>query len=145
MNLESNTVKLLSEYGEGYALLYEIGTGLGAELSQLLSLQVDDVKGKEYLSMHVGPKKCQQTFILSERLRRRIESYTKEREGILFTNEEGLPITAEAAWQVMNNCGITKPFLAIKMGRYFRETEDIYYPMFFMDFPTVEATLEAIC
>ena len=46
MNLESNTVKLLSEYGEGYALLYEIGTGLGAELSQLLSLQVDDVKGK---------------------------------------------------------------------------------------------------
>ena len=145
MKLERNTVELLSKYGEGFALLYEIGTGLGADISQLLSLQVDDVKGKKHLSMHVGPKKCQQTFVLSERLRSRIDSYTKERDGILFTNEEGLPIKAEIAWQVMNDCGITKPFLNIKMGRYFRETNDIYYPMFFMDLPTVEATLEAIC
>ncbi len=141
----SDTVKLLSKYGEGYALLYEIGVGLGAEISQLLRLQVDDVKGREYLSMHVGPKKCQRTYVLPKRLSEKICLYINGREGELFIDDEGLPITEEGARLVMEECGITKPFLNITMGRYYRETDDIYYPMFFMELPTVEATKEAIC
>ena len=141
----SDTVKLLSKYGEGYALLYEIEVGLGAEISQLLRLQVNDVKGKEYLSMHVGPKKCPRTYVLPKVLCEKIDAYIQDRDGILFTDDEGVPITEDGAGRVMEECGITKPFLNIMMGKYFRETGDIYYPMFFMDLPSVEATKTAIC
>ena len=141
----SDTAKLLSKYGEGYALLYEIGVGLGAEISQLLRLLVDDVKGREYLSMHVGPRKCQRTFVLPKVLCEKIGAYIQGRDGILFIDDEGVPITEDGAGQVLEKCGITKPFLNITMGRCFRETGDIYYPMFFMDLPSVEATKIAIC
>ena len=141
----SDTVKLLSEYGEGYALLYEIGVGLGAEVSQLLELQVKDVKGKEYLSLPVGPRRCRRTFVLPKSLCERIDSYILGREKMLFVDDEGSPVTEERARKVLLACGVTGSFLSITMGRYYQETNDIHYPMFFMDLPTKEATMEAIC
>lgn len=144
MNSETGTNNKLMKYGKGYQLLYELGTGLGAEISQLLDLTVDDVRDKEYLSMHVGPRKCRRTFHLTKSLRRQIAIYTSNREGTLFINDEGIAITEEDARKVLDECGIKKLFINILLGRYYRETGDIYYPMFFLDLPTENAAIDAI-
>lgn len=135
----------IAEYGEAFELLYELGTGLGAEISQLLELKVEDVREKDYLSMCVGPRKCRRTFLLPENVKKRINTYIRDREGMLFLDTEGIPLNEDQARFVLASCGVNKPFINIVMKRYFGETNDIYYPMFFLNLPTKEVTLKAIC
>ena len=95
--------------------------------------------------MPIGLKQCIRIFALPPDLIRRIDAYVKGRKGILFVDDEGIPIMEDEAGQVLEACGIDKPFLHILMAKYYLETDDIRYPMFFMDLPTPEATLEIIC
>lgn len=134
----------LKECGMEYYLLFRIGEGMGAETDQLLSMSVEDIAGQNDISMHVGPKKIQRTYVLPEDLQKELSQFTAGRSGKLFIAADGTALLKEQVKTVFKKCGLEDDFLAQVMRRYYDETGDIYYPMNFMGFSTEDEALAAL-
>ena len=110
-------------------LFYTLGVGLGGTVDQILALTMSDVTDG-YISLPVGPLHIRCTYNLPVDVRDAIEG----RAGQIFK------LSREAAVSV---CGIDD-FLPLTMRRYYKETNDIYYPMHLMRMDNEEAALEII-
>ena len=110
-------------------LFYNIGTGLGATVNQLLGLTYADLIDGA-ISMHVGPLHIRRTYVLPENAANAI----LQRSGGIFRMTREEAVTAFG----------TEDFLPLTMKRYYRETGDIHYPMHILGIDDAKTALKTI-
>ena len=141
---DKDIIRKLREIDPGYSLLYQIGIGTGADLEQLLMLNVSDVAGKNCLSLPVGPLRIRRTYNFPAEVIADLNKYIRDRSGLLFALHDGTPITEISATEIMRRCGIHKSFLHLLLRHYYEETNDIYYPQHMLQMNTTETTLKEL-
>lgn len=110
-------------------LFYNIGTGLGANVDQLLDLTSADIIDGA-LSIHVGPLHIRRTYVLPED----VANAVLQKPGRIFQ------MTRDEAVTVFG----VEDFLPLTMQRYYNETGDIYYPMHILGIDDTETALKTI-
>ncbi len=122
-----------------YFIMFEIGVGTGMQLQDILKLRVGDVRGKDYLEVHIGTKQIRRTFVFSEELKAVIAAFTENRDqdAYLITGHasSGEPLSREQAYRALKSAGRSVGLSSIGAQtmrktfawRYYKESGDIYY------------------
>lgn len=88
-------------------VLFTLGINSGLRISDLLRLTVEDVKGKDRISIREQKTGKLKDFPLSDTCKRAVAEYLKRNElsaGALFPSRKGgKPISRVQAWQVLND------------------------------------------
>ena len=124
-------IDILSGFDSAYTLMYQIGSGLGCTIRQLLSLTVDQVKNRDCLEAYVGPLQIRRCWHIPADVREDIKMYTEGRTGTdsLFILQDGSRLTAGQVSNTFDSFGLMDgSFLPITMRRYYDVTGDIAYP-----------------
>ena len=97
-------------------LLFTLGINSGLRISDLLNLSVEDVKGKERISLREKKTGKLNDFPLSENCKKAIADYLKKTgltEGPLFPGRDGGPLSRIQAWRILSEAakqvGIKEP------------------------------------
>jgi len=121
----------LSGYDPAYTLMYQIGSGLGCTIRQLLSITVDQVKNRDCLEAYVGPLQIRRNWHIPADIQEEIRAYTEGRTDTdpLFILHNGSRLTARQVSNTFDNIGlVNESFLPITMKRYYDITGDVTYP-----------------
>lgn len=89
-------------------MLFTFGIYVGLRISDILKLQVRDVKGKEYVSMREIKTGKERRIPINEELRPILNRYIRNMESFeyLFPNQrDGRPITRQAAYDILTEAG----------------------------------------
>lgn len=124
-------IDTLSGFDPAYRLMYQIGSGLGCTIRQLLSLTVDQVKNRDCLEAYVGPLQIRRSWHIPADVQEEIRAYTEGRTGTdpLFILQDGSELTARQVSDVFDSlCLVGDSFLPITMRHYYDITDDIAYP-----------------
>ena len=138
---DSDTLKRyeqeLMELDRKYFIMFRMGVGTGLQVQDLLKICVDDVKGKDSITVYLGTKKIRRTYVFEPDMKQVIEEYTADKDGSLplFLGHRGRAISREQAYRAMKSAGerigigsvgaqtMRKTFA----WRYYKETGDITY------------------
>ncbi|MGG3799936.1 site-specific integrase [Metabacillus fastidiosus] len=89
-------------------LLFVLGINTGLRISDLLSLEIGDVKASDKIEIREKKTKKQRTIAISRKTCRLIERYLKEErphaeyDEPLFLSQKGGPITRQHAYDILN-------------------------------------------
>ncbi|WP_256239245.1 site-specific integrase [Bacillus sp. EB600] len=89
-------------------VLFTLGINVGLRVSDILKLQVKDVRGKTHIQLREQKTKKVSRFYLPAPLRELLEDYTKElsSEAYLFPSRKGdKPISTTQAYRILNKAG----------------------------------------
>lgn len=87
----------------GFLLTFGINTGL--RISDILPLQVHDVRGKSHILITEKKTGKRKRFKINEALRRAIDNYTRgmnDSDYLFASSKRSLPITRVRAYQILN-------------------------------------------
>ena len=124
-------IDTLSGFDPAYRLMYQIGSGLGCTIRQLLSLTVDQVKNRDCLEAYVGPLQIRRSWHLPADVQEEIRAYTEGRTGTapLFILQDGSKLTVRHVSDIFDSlCLVNGSFLPITMRHYYDVTGDIAFP-----------------
>jgi integrase len=97
--------KILKQNNYRDYLLFTIGINTGFRVSDILSLQVEDVKGKTHIKITERKTGKKKKALINDRLRENIDDYIfqKEESEYLFSGREGGKITRSRAYQILRS------------------------------------------
>lgn len=88
-------------------LMFVIGINSGLRIGDLLSLTIDDVAGKDYITIREEKTDKIKRFALSDACKKAIKDYLKnsgQTEGFLFKSRKGdKAISTVQAWRIIND------------------------------------------
>ena len=129
----------LREMDDKYYIMFEIGTGTGMQLQDILKLKVKDVRGKDEIQAYIGTKQILRTFRFPKELQEDIRRFTdgKDPESYLILGHASSPeaLSREQAYRALKSAGRSIGLTSIGAQtmrktfawRYYKETGDIYY------------------
>lgn len=132
-------LEVLKETDIKYYIMFEIGIGTGLQLQDILNLKVKDVKNKDELTVVIGTKHMERTFVFPEDLKHILDDYTagKKANEYLITSiaHPDTPISREQVYRVLRAAGHKVGLSSIGAQtmrktfawNYFQKTHDIYY------------------
>lgn len=88
-------------------MLFMFGIYVGLRISDILKLQIRDVKDKDYVTMREIKTGKERRIPINEELRPILNRYIRGKElyEYLFPNRDGKPITRQAAYQILADAG----------------------------------------
>lgn len=120
-----------------YFIMFRMGVGTGLQVQDLLKLAVDDVRGKNSITVYLGTKKIKRTYRFEPDLKQVIEEYTvgKEKTTPLFLGHRNKAISREQAYRAMKAAGQRIGLGAVGAQtmrktfawKYYKNTGDIAY------------------
>lgn len=107
---DKKKIELMKQYlkskNERDYLMFIIGINTGLRVSDLLTLQVADVKGKQYIKLREKKRNKRRKILLPSQVKADIRKYIKGKQldEYLFKSREGenKPITRQRAYQILN-------------------------------------------
>lgn len=99
-----NMKRYLKDKSERDYVLFILGINSGLRISDLLSLQVEDVKGKDRVTIREKKTGKTRDFPLSDSCKKVLHQYLRDKStGALFPSRKGgTPITRQQAYDVIN-------------------------------------------
>lgn len=107
--------QLLFDHHEKYYVMLRIGVTTGLRISDIINLQVKDIKGRNYISLVEKKTKKSKTFMLNSKTRQLCESFIdkfnlKEDDYIIFSNKKNKDgsskgISRQQAYEVLSIAG----------------------------------------
>ena len=96
------------------ALLFSFGINSGLRISDILALNVEDVRGKEYIEIREKKTNKRKVFPINENLKQEIEEFTKDlpAEQPLFYTQQHRRMERSRAYKMLNKAaravGVTR-------------------------------------
>jgi len=84
-------------------LLFVLGVSLGLRISDLLTLKIGDLRGKERLSIKEGKTKKHRTIKLNKTIKKAVEGLEGADEDYIFRSQKGGHIKRETAYRALKN------------------------------------------
>ena len=129
----------LREMDDKYYIMFEIGTGTGMQLQDILKLKVKDVRDMDEIEAYIGTKQILRTFRFPKELQEDIRRFTegKDPDSYLILGHASSPeaLSREQAYRALKSAGKSIGLTSIGAQtmrktfawRYYKETGDIYY------------------
>ena len=97
--------KVLRQQSLRNLLMFTIGTNCGLRISDILALDVGDVKGKKYICLTEKKTGKQKRFPVNDKLKPMFEKFTKERDESepLFVSMFGNRMERTQCWRIIND------------------------------------------
>ena len=111
------------------AMLFSFGINSGLRISDILALNVGDVRGKEYIEIRELKTGKRKIFPINDKLKQEIEEFTKgmPEEQPLFYTQKGRQMERSRAYKILNNFSCS--FTSFNISRAFFS----YPPKFIFD------------
>lgn len=121
-----------------YYIMFEIGVGTGLQLQDILKYRVKDLRGKEFLTVHIGTRQIELTYRIPEELQEIIRTYTKElgdEDYVFHGHRPTSPLTREQAYRALKAVSLQVGISSVGAQtmrktfawKYYKETGDIHF------------------
>lgn len=99
-------IKKVLKSNERNLLLFNLGINSGLRISDILALDIKDVKNKDFIEIREKTNKYKR-FLLNEKLQKEINKYVKSKriDEPLFLTKRGKRLDRIQAYKILNNAG----------------------------------------
>ena len=100
-------IKQVLKSNERNLLLFNLGINSGLRISDILALDIKDVKNKDFIEIREKKTNRYKRFLLNEKLQKEINKYvkTKRIDEPLFLTKRGKRLDRIQAYKILNNAG----------------------------------------
>lgn len=100
-------IKKVLKSNERNLLLFNLGINSGLRISDILALDIKDVKNRDFIEIREKKTNKYKRFLLNEKLQKEINKYvkTKRIDELLFLTKRGKRLDRIQAYKILNNAG----------------------------------------
>ena len=105
--LEIKKIKQILKSNERNLLLFNLGINSGLRISDILALNVSDVKNKDFIEIREKKTRKYKRFLINDKLQKDISKYVEYKEigEPLFLTKNGKRLDRIQAYKILNNAG----------------------------------------
>lgn len=105
--LEIKRIKQILKSNERNLLLFNLGINSGLRISDILALNVSDVKNKDFIEIREKKTRKYKRFLINDKLQKDINKYVeyKKIDEPLFLTKNGKRLDRIQAYKILNNAG----------------------------------------